>query len=156
MEEPIVLTSDSSLLAELKFKPYRNMSQRGVIPFLPADDEPQTREVFTPWGSKLTAKKGDMLVFELDRPDDKWPVDALIFDESYLLMAPGYCIKKGVTWLAPLVDIANGDHNRVVEVHSIEGVELVRAGDFFLAKGVKGEIWPYPVSKANQIMRPIE
>ncbi len=156
MEEPIVLTSDSSLIAKLNFKPYRNMSQRGVVPFLPAEHEPQTREVFTPWGSRLTAKKGDMLVFELDKPDDKWPVDAVIFDESYMLMAPGYCIKKGITWLVPLVDVTGGDGESFVEVHTLEGVESVRAGDFFLAKGVRGEIWPYPISKANQIMRPIE
>lgn len=156
MEEPIILTSDSTILTTLNFKPYRNMSQRGVIPFLPDDDQPQTRDVFTPWGSKLTAKKGDMLVFELDKPDDKWPIDAGIFDETYMLVHPGYCVKKGITLLIPLVNVTGGDENQMVEVHTLEGAELVRAGDFYLAKGVRGEIWPYPVSKVDQIMRPIE
>jgi hypothetical protein len=156
MEDPIVLTSDSPILANLNFKSYRNMAQRGVIPFLPREDEPQIREVFTPWGSKLTAKKGDMLVFELDKPDDKWPVDPVIFDETYMIIHPGFCVKKGLTQLVPLVDVTNGDHDRFVEVHTLEGPESVRAGDFFLARGIKGEIWPYPIDKANQIMIPIE
>lgn len=156
MEEPLVLTSDSPVLASLNFKAYRNTSQRGVIPFLPRDDEPQSMELFTPWGSRLTAKKGDMLVFELDRPDDKWPIDPVIFDESYMIVDLGYCIKRGLTWLVPLVDATNGDPDRLVEVHTLEGMETVRAGDFFLAKGVKGEIWPYPIEKANQIMKPVE
>jgi hypothetical protein len=54
------------------------------------------------------------------------------------------------------VDVTQGDEDRIVEVHTLEGAEQVRAGDFFLARGIKGEIWPYPISKANQIMRPIE
>jgi hypothetical protein len=156
MQEPIILTSESPILASLNFKAYRNMAQRGVIPFLPPENEPQVKEMYTPWGAKLTAKKGDLLVFELDRPEDKWPVDAGIFDETYLMIDPGYCVKKGITWLVPLVDVTSGDMDRTVEVHTLEGPELVRAGDFLLAKGIRGEIWPYPISKANQIMRPIE
>jgi hypothetical protein len=156
MQDPIILTSDSPILTTLNFRAYRNMAQRGVVPFLPLEDEPQIKEVYTPWGSKLTAKKGDMLVFELDRPEDKWPVDAGIFDETYLMIDPGYCVKKGITWMVPLIDITAGDADRPVEVHTLEGPEQVRAGDFFLAKGIRGEIWPYPISKANQIMRPIE
>ena len=156
MQDPIILTSESPILASLNFRSYRNMAQRGVIPFLPPEHEPQIKEMYTPWGAKLTAKKGDMLVFELDRPEDKWPVDAGIFDETYLMIDPGYCVKKGITWLVPLVDVTEGDMDCIVEVHTLEGPERVRAGDFFLAKGIRGEIWPYPISKANQIMRPIE
>ncbi len=156
MQDLIILTSESPILATLPFKSYRNMAQRGVIAFLPREHEPQIKEMYTPWGAKLTAKKGDMLVFELDRPDDKWPVDAGIFDETYLMIDPGYCVKKGITWLVPLVDITQGDTDCIVEVHTLEGPEQVRAGDFFLAKGIRGEIWPYPISKATQIMRPIE
>jgi hypothetical protein len=29
----------------------------------------------------------------------------------------------------------------------MEGPETVRAGDFYLARGVKGEIWPYPAHR---------
>ena len=97
-----------------------------------------------------------MLVFELDRPEDKWPVDPQIFDETYIVIQPGYCVKKGITWLVPLVDATNGNGERFVEVHTLEGPELVKAGDFYLAKGARGEIWPYPISKADQIMMPIE
>jgi len=39
-------------------------------------------------------------------------------------------------------------------VQTFEGPVTVRAGDFLLAKGVKGEIWPYPKEKAAEIMKP--
>jgi hypothetical protein len=51
--------------------------------------------------------------------------------------------------------VTNGDEDRMVMVHTLEGVETVRAGDFFLAKGVHGEIWPYPKDKAEKIMKPV-
>ena len=154
--EPLEITSDDPLLATLDFKPYSSMVKRGVIPFSPGEGEPQTKELQTPWGAMLTAKKGDMLVFELDHPNDVWPVDAGIFDESYMILEPGVCIKRAVTLLVPLTDVTRGDADRMVTVHTLEGVETVRAGDFYLAKGVKGEIWPYPIEKANEIMRPAE
>lgn len=156
MKEPIVLTAEDPMITTLHFKPYRSMVKRGVIPFTPAENEPQTRVMSTPWGSQLTATSGDMLVFELGRPDDAWPVDAQIFDESYMVIEPGVCIKRAVTLLTPLVSVTGGDADRMVEVHTLEGVETVRAGDFYLAKGIKGEIWPYPIEKANEIMRPAE
>ena len=154
MKEPIVLMSDDPILNSLNFKPYRNMVVRYVTPFVPKDDEPQTMEVATPWGSKLTAKKGDLLVSELDKPEDRWPIDANIFDETYLVTAPGFCIKRAVTLLVPLIDVTEGDEDQRVTVHTLEGTETVRAGDFMLAKGVKGEIWPFPKTKAEKIMKP--
>jgi len=138
----------------LNFKPYRNTAARHVVTFEPEDGQPQTMEVTTPWGSKLTVKKGDLLVSELDKPNDVWPVDARIFDETYLIVAPGVCIKRAVTLLALLTDLTNGDENQMVTIHTLEGVETVRAGDFFLAKGAKGEIWPYPKAKAAKLMKP--
>ncbi len=156
MEEPIKLMSDDPIIATLHFQSYRSTVQRGVVPFVPAPNEPQTREISTPWGSQLTAKGGDMLVFELDRPNDVWPVDAEIFDASYEMLEPGVCVKRAVTWLVPLVDVTGGDPNRMVAVHTLEGAETVRAGDFYLAKGVQGEIWPYPKKKADEIMKPAE
>jgi len=156
MTEPIVLTADDPILKSLNFKPYRNMTQRRVVPFSPADDEPQTLEVATPWGAKLTAKKGDLLVSELNAPDDAWPVDAQIFDETYLMVNPGYCIKRTLTWLVELTEITGGDEERTVIVHSLEGVETVKAGDFFLAKGVKGEIWAFPKGKVVESLKPAE
>jgi hypothetical protein len=156
MNEPIMLKSDDPILNSLEFKPYRNMVRRRVISFNPAEGQPQTMDITTPWGGQLTAKKGDLLVSELNAPNDIWPVDAEIFDASYLIIGPGLCIKRAVTMLVPLTDITNGDEDRLVTVHTLEGVDTVRAGDFFLAKGVKGEIWPYPKEKAAKIMRPAE
>jgi len=156
MEEPIKITSDDPIIATLNFQPFRNMVQRGVTQFMPAENEPQTREVSTPWGAQLTAKRGDMLVFELDRPNDVWPVDAGIFADSYMVMEPGICIKRAITWLVPLTDVTGGDPNRMVVVATLEGEETVQAGNFYLAKGVQGEIWPYPKAKADEMLKPAE
>jgi len=154
MKEPVVIRPEDPILKSLNFKPYHSMVKRRVMPFIPEDDQPQTMDVSTPWGSKLTARKGDLLISELDKPDDIWPIDAHIFDETYIIISPGLCIKRAVTLLVPLVDVTNGDEDRMVTVHTFEGPVTVRAGDFLLAKGVKGEIWPYPKDKAAKIMKP--
>ena len=155
MSEPIVITSDDSILRTLDFRPYRNKVERRVIPFLPGPGESQTLEVNTPWGAQLTAKYGDFLVSEVDQPNDFWPIDPVIFEESYVIIRPGYCVKKAITLLAPLTDITN-DPDRQVTVVSLEGPETVRAGDFYLAKGIKGEVWPYPKEKINEVMLPAD
>jgi len=155
MSEPIVITSDDSILRTLDFRPYRSKVERRVIPFLPGPGEPQTMEVNTPWGAQLTAKYGDFLVSEVDTPNDFWPIDPAIFEESYVIIRPGYCVKKAITLLAPLTDITN-DPDRQVTVISLEGPETVRAGDFYLAKGIKGEVWPYPKEKINEVMLPAD
>ena len=154
MKDPIVLLSDDPILDSLNFRPYRNMIPRRVMSFSPQEDEPQTMEVSTPWGTQLTVKKGDLLVSEWDSPDDVWPIDAHIFDETYLVIEPGVCVKRAITMLVPLTDVTDGDEDQLVTVHTLEGVETVRAGDFLLAKGVHGEIWPYPKAKAEEIMKP--
>jgi hypothetical protein len=156
MSDPIEIKSDDPILNSLNFIPHRNMIQRRVTVFVPAEDQPQTMDIITPWGSKLTAKKGDLLVSELDNTDDMWPIDALIFDETYIITGPGFCIKRGITFLIPLTELTGGDEDQIVIVHTLEGPESVRAGDFLLAKGVKGEIWPYPKEKALAIMKPVE
>lgn len=155
MSEPIVITSDDSILRTLDFRPYRSKVERRVIPFLPGLGEPQTLEVNTPWGAQLTAKYGDFLVSEVDQPNDFWPIDPVIFEESYVIIRPGYCVKKAITLLAPLTDITN-DPDRQVTVVSLEGPETVRAGDFYLAKGIKGEVWPYPKEKIHEVMLPAD
>lgn len=156
MKDPIVITPDDPILKLLNFRPHRNLDRRRVFPFLPADDEPQTMEVLTPWGARLTVTKGDMLVSEVDTPDDVWPVDAAIFDKSYVIVSPGYCIKSAITMLVPLTDLTDGNEDQMVVVHSLEGIQTVRAGDFFLAKGVEGEIWPFPKHKAVEVKSPVE
>jgi len=156
MSNPIVITSDDPILQSLNFRPYRSKVERRVIPFFPSSEEHQTMDVKTPWGAILTAKKGDFLVSEVDAPNDYWPIDPVIFEESYILTRPGYCTKNAVTLLAPLTEVTNGDPNQAVTVVSLEGPETVRAGDFFLAKGIKGEVWPYPRDKVDDVMTPAD
>ena len=156
MSEPIVLKSDDPILNSLNFKPYRNMVQHRVVPFVPTADQPQTMDIITPWGVLLTAKKGDLIVSELNAPKDRWPVDPEIFDASYIVTSPGLCVKRAITMLVPLTDLTDGDVEQLVTIHTLEGVDTVRAGDFFLARGVRGEIWPYPKEKAAEIMKPVE
>jgi len=155
MRAPIVISSDDSILRTLNFKPYRSKVERRVIPFLPPPGEPQSMEVSTPWGAQLTAKFGDFLVSEVDTPSDYWPIDPVIFEESYVIIRPGYCVKKALTLLVPLTDIT-GDPEREVTVISLEGPETVKAGDFYLAKGIKGEVWPYPKEKVADVMLPAD
>ena len=153
--EPLTITSSDSILRNLNFKPYRSKVERRVVPFFPAPSEPQTMEIKTPWGAELTARKGDFLVSEVETPNDYWPIDPVIFEESYVIIRPGYCVKKAITWLVPLTEVTR-DPDREVTVVSLEGPETVRAGDFYLAKGVKGEIWPYPKEKIKDVMIPAD
>jgi len=154
MTDPLVLFSNDPIIKSLHFIPYRNLTLRRVIPFLPKAGQPQTMELVTPWGSKLKVKKGDFLISELDKPEDVWSIGAQIFDETYLVIKPGLCVKRALTWLAPLSDVTNGDEDRMVTIHTLEGPETVRAGDFFLARGVHHEIWPYPKIKVAETMKP--
>ena len=154
MNEQIVITSNSPLLNILNFKPYRSKVERRVIPFMPAPSEEQSMDIKTPWGAVLTANSGDFLISEIDKPDDYWPIDATIFEESYVLIRPGYCVKKAITLLVPLTEITHGDADSMVTIVSNEGTETVRAGDFYLAKGIKGEVWAYPKEKIEHVMMP--
>jgi len=153
--DPLVVTSSDSILEQLNFKAYRSKVERRVVPFFPAPNEPQTLEIDTPWGTHLTARKGDFLVSEIEKPEDYWAIDPVIFEESYVIIRPGYCVKKAVTLLVPLTDITR-DPDRQVKVVTLEGEETVRAADFYLAKGIKGEIWPYPKEKIKDVMAPID
>lgn len=156
MTKELIITSNDSILETLTFKPYRNIVERRAVPFLPGPDEPQTMDIDTPWGVQITAKPGDFLVSEVDNPKDFWPIDPLVFEESYEITRPGFCIKKAITLLAPLTDLTGGDEDRQVTIETMEGAETVRAGDFYLAKGVKGELWPYPKEKIDDVMVPVE
>ena len=153
MSDPFVITSTDPILSKLNFKPYRSKVERRVVPFLPGPHESQTLEINTPWGTQLTARKGDFLVSEVSAPNDYWPIDPVIFEESYILIRPGYCIKKAITLLAPLTEIVD-DPEKQFTIVTLEGAETVKAGDFYLAKGIKGEIWPYPKEKIHEVMVP--
>lgn len=156
MTEPRLLTADSPILSELNFKPYRSSVVRKVKPFLPLPTESQTIDVKTPWGAILTAKHGDMLLSELDAPNDVWPVDGEIFSETYMIIERGYCIKSAITMLVPMTDVTNGDEEQQITIETMEGPQTVRAGDFYLARGVKNEIWSIPKEKVSSIMKPVE
>lgn len=147
MSEPLVISSQDPILKTLRFKPFLNSEERRVEQFLPGPSEPQTIEVRTPWGADLTTKNGDYLVSDAKKPDDRWPVDKEIFERTYLIIRPGFCMKNAVTELVPMVDLTNGNPDQLVTVETMEGPETVRAGDFYLARGVKGEIWPYPAHR---------
>jgi len=155
MSKALFITSRDPILESLNFKPYRSKVERRVVPFFPAAHEPQSMEIDTPWGTQITARKGDFLVSEVNSPEDRWPIDAVIFEESYVITRPGYCAKKAITLLVPLTDIT-GDPDREVTVETLEGNETVRAGDFYLAKGIRGEIWPYPKDKVDEVMMPAD
>jgi len=155
MSDPDVITSTDPILSRLNFKPYRNKVERRVVPFLPGPGEPQSMEIHTPWGTQITARKGDFLVSEVETPYDYWPVDAVIFEESYVITRPGYCAKKAITLLAPLTELTDNPEKQFT-IMTLEGPETVRAGDFYLAKGIKGEIWPYPKEKIKEVMMPAE
>jgi len=154
MDKIIELESGDPILERLKFKPYRIFEERKVRRFLPKPDEPQTMQVVTPWGGHLTASYGDYLISEIDAPDDCWPINAAIFEDSYEITRPGYCVKRATVDLVPLVDVTNGDEDKMVVVHTLEGSEAARAGDFFLARGIKGELWCYPKEKVLTKMKP--
>lgn len=156
MNKPITLTSDDPIIKTLNFKPYRNAVEKHVERFLPDKNDEQTIKVVTPWGAELNADKGDYIVSEVDNPNDRWPINAEIFESTYTITRPGYGVKTGVTQLVPLTDVTAGDENQQVIIHTLEGVETVRAGDYYLAKGVKNEIWPFPKEKVGSQLIPIK
>ena len=147
--KPIEIKSDDSILKEVEFKVYRYKDKRVATQFMPESDEPQTQELRVPWGDTLTMKRGDYLVSDADNPEDSWPVERDIFEKSHEEEAPGTGIfrKVALVYLVPLTDFTDGDPDQLVSVHSLEGVETVRAGDFHLARGIKGEIWAFPSEK---------
>ena len=145
MTDTIDIHSTDPIIQTLEFEPYYNETQRRFERFVPKPGEPDTLKVPTDWGEILTAKSGDYLVSPMDDPDNYWPVDAEIFEKTYKISVPGVCVKMAATDLVPLVKVTGGDQDQMVTVHTLEGPETVRAGDFFLARGVDGEIWPYPI-----------
>ena len=104
--------------------------------------------LLTPWGAELVVEKGDYIVNEIDNPDNRWPVQQDIFEMTYLEIRPGFYIKRATVQLIPLWDFTR-DLEQLVRIHTLEGVVTVRSGDFYLARGAKGEIWPMPKDKVE-------
>ena len=141
-----------SLIDNLTFGKYRCTTTRRAVQFLPEPHEPQKIEITTPWGAVLEVTAGDYLVSEMDKPEDRWPVEEQIFNETYEEIAPGVYRKKAITLLVPLTEIVP-DPEQLVVIETLEGNVEVKAGNFFLARGVKNEIWPYP---ANDVLTDME
>ena len=154
MNNVIIVTAQDPVLNNLNFKLYQDTSERQVTAFLPGPEEPQIMTIETSWGAHLTASRGYLLINDIDSTDDIWPIAPEIFSKSYIITRPGYCMKIVPTFLVPLIDLTNGDEDQLVSVQTLEGLETVRAGDFFLARGVNGEIWPFPKRKIFTKMKP--
>jgi hypothetical protein len=153
---PIHISPNDPIMQKLNFRPYRNSVERQVRQFMPGPGEAQTIEIKTPWGETLTCKKGDYIVSELNAPTDRWPVARDIFEDSYIQVKPGRYTKSLLTHLVPLTDLTGGNLEQEVIVHTLEGDVTVRAGDFYLARGIQGEIWPYPRQKAEATLVLVE
>lgn len=157
MSEPIVITAADSIIRTLNFKSYRSKVERRFVRFMPKPNDPQTIEVRIERGTGgYMGKKGDFLISELDRPDDFWAIDPGLFEQTYVIVRPGYCVKKATTLLVPLTDLTVDDPDQKVILVTLEGFAIVRAGDFWLAKGIGGEIWPYPRDKIDNVLMPEE
>ena len=152
MEKALEIRPDDDILSNVKFTIYGYEDKRVAKQFLPELDEPQTKELQAPWGGTMTARSGDYLVSDADSPTDSWPVEREIFEQSYREEKPGTGIFKkfAAVGLVPLTELTGGDPDQLVTVHSLEGALTVRAGDFHLARGVKGEIWPLPNEKVEE------
>ena len=156
MTKPIEITALDPIIDKLNFKSYKSIVERRFERFLPGPGEPNSKEIPTPWGESLTATAGDYLVSEMDSPDDRWPVEDEIFENSYEIVRPGVCVKKALTKLVPLVEVTDGDEDKMVTVYTLEGPATVRAGDFYLARGIHDEIWIYPKDKVKNVMKPAD
>ena len=155
MSKQVSIKANDPILNSLKFKAYRNIVERRVEEFSPKPGEKQTMEVPTPWGETLTAEVGDFIVSEVDDPKDRWPVRRDIFKATYKITRPGFCSKQDIVQLVPMIDLTDGDEDAQVIVTSLEGTNTVRAGDFFLARGSKGEVWSFPKQKAAEVLVPV-
>jgi hypothetical protein len=154
MNEPIEIHSDDDSLKKVQFKIYGYKDKRVAKQFMPKPDEPQTKELEVPWGDTLTMKRGDYLVSSADDTKNQWPVEKEIFEQSYTEEEPGSGIFKKVAsvGLVPLTEFTNGNPEQLVTVHSLEGPETVPAGRFHLARGIKGEIWPFPNNEIEKVL----
>ncbi len=151
----VILRAGDGILKKFHFKPYRNIQERQAVQFQPGPNEPQIRVIKTPWGGELTVKKGDYIVNEMGEPENCWPVERSVFEQTYRQVRPGIYSKTAITYLVPLEEITDNP-NQLVRVHTREGAVTVRAGDFYLAKGPQGEIWPIPREKVESTFQPME
>lgn len=137
------IQSDDPILDRLSFVTYRYRPRpvRQAAQFLPRPDQPQTITLTQPNGLKLTAERGDYLVNALGSMHHRWPVRKDIFEQSYRAIRPGYYVKHATVELLPLTQLTEENPDQRITIVSIEGEETVRAGDYYLARGVNKELW---------------
>ena len=152
MAKVLEIKPNDEIIKTVRFTNYGYKDKRHARQFLPQSEEPQTREIQTAWGDTLIAKRGDYFVSAEDNPNDRWIVERKIFEQSYKETQPGTGLFKKLATVAliPLTEFTQGDPDQMITVHSLEGELTVKAGDFYLARGIKGEIWPFPVEKVRQ------
>jgi hypothetical protein len=148
----IEIRADDERIKHVPFKTYRSTNLRRAIRYSPQGDEPEAIALQTPWGEQLTCQKGDYIVSEVGDSPDRWPVAADIFEKTYIEVQPGYYMKRATVLLAPLIDLTDGNPDTPVTIHTDEGSVRVRSGDFYLARGIHGEIWPIPQEKVSRTM----
>ena len=168
----LVLREDDPSLASLDFRPYRSAAARHACQFLPGPDEPQILSVRCPWGETLTAEPGDYVVSESElagSEEDRWVVSRCIFERTYAPISEDdddtrrklgsgrgkegeerLFRKEAMTHLVPMIAACGGDPESRAILCTREGEVTVRAGDFHLARGADGEIWPIPNEKVGR------
>lgn len=149
------ISPGDAILKKLDFKPYRYTTKRSAKQYLPGEDQPQTISVKTPWGGVLRGEKGDYLVNEYGNPDNQWVVRQDLFEETYQELDQGIYHKKAIVELVPLTEITH-DPDQEITIHSLEGSLTVRSGDFHLARGVEGKIWPAPNKEISKHLEQVE
>lgn len=90
--EPIIPTSEDSVLRGLVFESSRNTLIRRV--------------------ESIRPRRGDFVFSGLDSPKDAWPVARGVFDHGYVLLRPGSRVERAPSYLVPLVDVTSGDANQ--------------------------------------------
>ena len=150
------------VIQTLRFDKYRSKVCIAVTQFLPKDNEPQTCIVNPP----DEVRAGDYIGSEIGNSTNAWRIEKGTFESSYEWVAPGIARKSAVIELIPLVTLTDNP-DRIVKIYSyVPGEEteeamdgdkrfIERAGDVFLARGAKGELYRYPITKANSELEKI-
>jgi len=150
------IRSNSPFLKILDFRPYCCAgTERKAEQFTPNENEPTTKEIQAPWGGVLTAEAGDYIVSDIENPKDSWVVKKNIFDTTYSKTKQNTFIKSASVLLVPLTEITGNPDEEVI-VYTLEGPMTVRSGEFYLAMGIEGEIWPIPKEKVGTELIPLD
>ena len=151
------LRHNDPVIQQLEFDKYRSKVCRAITQFLPKDGEAQTCTVNAPWGTE-EVRAGDYIGSEIGNSTHSWRIEKGAFESSYEWVEPGIARKSAVIELIPLVNLTHNPDAMVKIYTCIPGEEakdadkhcIERAGEVFLARGVKGELYRYPIAKAEK------